>query len=116
MLQTLFILLLLMLPLFCPLAYSDDSSKTDQELMPQALSWKYGEFGSTENGRVTDWIKPEPQPSYDDMDKALSDYKQKLIDDATAKKDRKKGVLAKLKLDESDIKALKELLQDGTSD
>jgi hypothetical protein len=90
-------------------------------MIGKALQLKYGKEGwkcDTRDGVITRWEHPDgiPQPDDAAISTAVSEYQASLINEKDARKNRKKSILQKLGMDKSDIKSLKELLQDGNDD
>lgn len=87
-----------------------------------ALTWKYGNVFSAKREpggveEITWWNHATlPKPSTSEFPALIAEYESSLVTEKEARKNRKKGVLAKLKLDVSDLKALAELLQDRTDE
>jgi hypothetical protein len=87
-------------------------------MIGKALQLKYAKEGwkcDTRDGVITRWEHPDgiPQPDDAAIATAIQEYQASLITEKDSRKNRKKDLLKKLNITIEDIKALKELLQDG---
>lgn len=90
-------------------------------MIGKALQHKYGKPGficDTRDGVITRWEHPDgiAQPDNVAIAIAVQEYQDSLVSEKEQRKNRKKAILQKLGMSKNEIKALKELLEDGNDD